>query len=136
METYYCSWSEDVQNFRFFRKKRCFFFERTREKFQKHQRPILSFRILSKSYYCLCKLQTFKTWAFLKNNDVFCGKILEKFQEQYLAFLNEIACQTFILLRNSPNNQIFGFFGEKMLFLKGFFLAKSVLHFSSSLRFK
>ena len=68
--------------------------------------------MLSKNFYCSCDLQKFKTWDFLKNNEVFCGKILERLQEHYLAFFIEIACQTFILHRNSQNNRIFGLFGE------------------------
>ena len=69
----------------------------------------------------------------------FCEKILERLQEQYLAFLVEIACQTFILLRISQNNQTFGLFREidvvfeKMLI---FLQNRQTWHFYPSLRFK
>ena len=49
---------------------------------------------------------------FWKTMTFFCEWNLEKFQEHYLASFIEIACQTFILLRNSQNNRIFGLFGE------------------------
>ena len=49
---------------------------------------------------------------FLKRKWRFCENILERLQEHYLAFFNDIACQIFLLLRNSQNIQSFGLFRE------------------------
>ena len=119
--------------------KRDVFLERHLKVFKNTKHGYFLLECFSKVFFCWCNLQTFRTWVFLKNNDVFCEKNLEKFQELYLAFLIEIACQTFILLRNSQSNQIFGLFGEidvvfeKILF---FLQNRQTWHFCPSLRFK
>ena len=59
--------------------------------------------------YAISKRSKFE---FFQKKTFFCENVFERLQEHYLAFFVEIACQTFILLRNSQNNRIFGLFGE------------------------
>ena len=122
-----------------FWEKRCFFSKEYLKVFKNTKQGCFPSECFSKVFFCWCNLQTFKTWVFLKNNDVFCDKNLEKNQELYLAFLIKIACQTFILHRNSQNNRIFGLFGEIdvvcekiLIFLQN----RQTWPFCPSLRFK
>ena len=101
---------EDVQRFRFFG-KRCFFSKEHLKVFRITKHWYFPLECLSKVFvaYAIFKRSKFE---FFRKKDVFCEKILERFQEQYLAFFIGIACQTLTLLRNFQNNRILGLFGE------------------------
>ena len=105
-----------------FWKKECFFFSKEHLKvFKNTKHGYFPLECLSNFISAYATFKRSKI-EFFSQKTTILRKILERLQEPYLALFIAIACQTFILLRNFRNNQIFGFFWKnRCCFWKDFF---------------